>query len=147
MGAWGMRAFQDDTALDFFEDQLLSLGQGGNALVETLNEALEAVIKLDGYLDYDLAQPALVAAAVIDAALHRTELEPDEPEEWTAWRQQDLQGVDVEPLRPLAVQALQRVLGEGSEVRDMWKEHSQEDFQAWVDGLEDRIARLKPLTH
>lgn len=147
MGAWGMRAFQDDTALDFFEDQLLSLSQGGNALSDTLGDALQAVIKTEGYLDYDLAQPALVAAAVIDAALNNTELEPDEPEEWTAWRQNDLQGLDVEPLREPAVAALARVLGEGSEVRDMWKEHSNEDFQAWVDGLEARIGRIKPIHH
>ena len=62
---------------------------------------------------------------------------PKELAEWVS----NAQPVDVEPLRTKALKALDAVLSEDSELRELWEE--SEDFEAWKSDVEGLRSLLK----
>lgn len=109
VGTWGVGPFDNDTALDWRDD----LDEAPPAdRVQLVRAALEAADD-EGYLDYDVAAEAVAAAAVVAS-------DPALPTE----------------LRPLAVRALDRVIGPDSEWRQLWSES---------DELPDALAGVRQL--
>ncbi len=133
MGAWGTGILQDDTALDFLEE--LRADEDPMAMIREALEAAEGA----SYLEYDAGQSALVAAAVVDAVLNRSNLAGGD-EEVRAW----LAALDLAealPLRAAAAKACVRVIGAASELQELWAEN-EEEFPRWRQGIEGLAARL-----
>ncbi|ACU35545.1 DUF4259 domain-containing protein [Actinosynnema pretiosum subsp. pretiosum] len=119
MGAWGTGVFENDGALD-----LLAVLRDADPEERSgvLREALEAAADESDYLENPEAQSALAAAAVVAAArggeVVRNGAEVPEPD--TA-------------LIALAGRALDRIVAEESEWRELWEE---------ADELEEAFAEL-----
>jgi hypothetical protein len=133
MGAWDTGIFDDDTALDVLASLALA------DPMEQINEWYDNVQDTD-YLEYTDGQCVLVSGAVIDAALNGT-VYPCPDEETLAAVVATVKQNAPAALKPTAVANLQRVLGEGSELRELWEEN-EELYPAWRSNIEAIIARL-----
>ncbi|MFE7190571.1 DUF4259 domain-containing protein [Kitasatospora sp. NPDC057541] len=135
MGTWDIGHFDNDTAADF-----------SGTLDETPLAEREAVVRrvltlaadtgAEDYLDVDEAVEAVAAAALVASQCPggepvTTSYGPDEP-------------LPVFPtdLRPLAAEALDRVLAEESELAELWDE--SEEGPAWRRTVKDLRAVLAP---
>ena len=127
MGAWGAGLLEDDTALDFLEQELLPLADPRPAMEAAFRAVLEAK-----YVDYDMGHGALVSAAVIRAALRGEPLKGmgEEGESEAVWLE-GLSSLNFSSLRPLAAQACRRVATEPSELCELWAEND-ELFEDWL---------------
>ncbi|MEE1844935.1 DUF4259 domain-containing protein [Streptomyces sp. NPDC007076] len=126
MGTWDTGHFDNDTAADF-SGAVDNAPEAERAAL--LRNALTVAIEAD-YLDSDEGAPAVAAAALIAAQCPggepvTTAYGPDKP----------LPTLPAE-LRPLAVKALDAVLGENSELRELWDDAGDKE---WAPG----IARLR----
>lgn len=135
MGAWGAGILEDDTALDFIEEQLIPQRDPR----EVMREAFEAALSAE-YVDYEMGHAVLVSAATIRAAQSGQALEEDEQEDWKDWRE-GLSGLDFSQLKPLAAQACFRVCGEKSELCELWSEN-EELFPTWKAGITSLAASV-----
>lgn len=137
MGAWGHGYFEDDAALDFMADV-----EDADHPKEIIREALVIAIDAD-YLETDEGNAIIIAAAYIDRQLNGTtfsEANREEPLEVDTFPDRH-PSIDFSDLRGKAVQALQRLLGEDSELKELWEEN-EEDYPAWRQGVEQLIQRL-----
>lgn len=133
MGAWDTGIFDDDTAYDVLASLALA------APLEQIIEWFDAVHDVD-YLEYTDGQCVLVSAAVIDAALNGTAYRCDDPDTLNEVVAK-VKGLDPSDLRPVAVPNLHRLLGEGSELQELWAEND-ELYPVWRQGVEELIDRL-----
>lgn len=133
MGAWDTGIFDDDTAIDVLAS--LSLADP----LEQMNEWFENVTDSD-YLEYTDGQCILVSSAIIDAALNGTVYRCDD-EETLATVVSVVKEKDPGSLKATAVQHLQRILGENSELRELWEEND-ELYPVWRQNIEGIIERL-----
>lgn len=126
MGAWGTGILQDDTALDFLEDEL----EGDSNPSLTLERTFMAV---GDEPDYEEGCAALVGAHLLRCVVRDEPLDPGqfESEGRRRWRQ-SLAAQDFSGLYPLAVAAIERIVRPGSELYDLWEEN-QEEFPVWRD--------------
>lgn len=124
MGTWDIGPFDNDTAADFSAQVDEAAAQDKAAV---LLAAFREVTEADGdYLDSDLAAEAVAAAALVAAQCPggdpvTTAYGPDEP----------IPALPAD-LRPLAVAALDRVLGEDSELLELWEESDGEEWKTGV---------------
>jgi hypothetical protein len=117
MGSWGDGPFENDTAADW-SAELDAAAPADRAQV--IRSALIAATDGGDYLDADLAQAAIAAAAVV--AAQRPGGPPLDP---TYAPQLIADGIVIElpdDIRELAVAALDRVGSEDSELRELWDE-------------------------
>lgn len=127
MGAWSHEPFGNDTANDWaygLEDvQDLSL----------IEAAFDAVNSNEGeYLDASVAEEAVAAAETLAHLLGRGA----QMDSYTEKVQQWAKSVSARPnpaLKNKARQALQRVLADGSELRELWEE--TEEFSDWQKSI------------
>lgn len=114
MGAWDAGPFDNDSAADFADDLDDAPEHQRVALIRA---ALTAAVENDDFLDLDEGAPAVAAAALVAHRLPSGErFAPNGygPEVPIA---------DLPPdLVPLAFSAVERVLGEGSELAALWSE-------------------------
>lgn len=117
MGTWAAGPFDNDTAADWCGELDDAAPERRPALVE---RALRAALDEPGYLDSDLAVEAVAAAAVVAAHLPGAARVDSAyaPDFLTAGGRADLP----DRLRPLAVQALDRVVADDSELAELWAE-------------------------
>ncbi|MFF7454449.1 DUF4259 domain-containing protein [Kitasatospora sp. NPDC008115] len=135
MGTWDIGHFDNDTAADF-----------SGALDEAAPEEREGLVRrvltvvadtaAEDYLDSDEAAKAVAAAALVAAQCPggepvTTSYGPDEPLPAFA-----------ADLRPLAVQALDRVVADESELAELWDE--TEESEDWRRTVKDLRAVLDP---
>ena len=112
MGAWWPGAFQNDDAMDFVADLM-------DAPPPQRAERIHSALSLDGaYIDVLEACEALAAAALVAAAWGMPLLDPPGLDEisHSSW---------VPPTdgdRARAKEALLRIMGNGSEWRELWEE-------------------------
>jgi hypothetical protein len=141
MGAWNTHAFGNDTACDW-----------AGALSDTddlslVEAAIAAVIdSTEGNLSASLAQVALAAAEV----LARLQGHADDCNAYTEAADVWVQAKRLLPPQALmrsAVQAIDRCLGQDSELRDLWDESdSSGQWHADVQSLKERLlAEPRPL--
>ncbi|SBT44867.1 DUF4259 domain-containing protein [Micromonospora auratinigra] len=136
MGTWAAGPFDNDTAADWCGALDDAAPRERPVLVE---QALRVVVDDAGYLDSDLGVEAVAAAAVLAAHL------PGASPVNSAYAPDFLTGgvrLELpERLRPLAVRALDRVVGEESELAELWVEAGEPNkFLVEVAGLRTLLA-------
>jgi Domain of unknown function (DUF4259) len=118
VGAWDAGPFDNDTAADFAGDLDDAAEHDRVAMIHAV---LMTAIETDGYLDLDDGAPAVAAAALVACRLTGGEqflpnnYGPDEP----------ILGLPPSFI-PLAISAVDRVLGDNSELAELWAEGTQE---------------------
>lgn len=133
MGAWGIGIFDNDSALDWI-DEIVSSEGAFHVFVDLMNEAVST-----DYLDIDDASGILVFCAIIDYVSNGTPLvnPPDDIIEWVKINKQ----VKIQqPFKNLAIQGLEIVMSEKSELKELWAE--SEDYDTWKSQIQQMILRL-----
>lgn len=134
MGAWGIRSFENDDAMDWF----LELEESGG--VALLEQALSTQPE-DGYLERDDGCQIVAAVEVIAALLGVPSSDlPDRVMQWVEANK----ATDVSTLVPKCGPALDLACSPGSENYELWEEAAPEDFSQWKDLISDlkrRVAR------
>jgi hypothetical protein len=133
MGAWGVLAFDNDSANDW----AYGLDEADDlAPVEAALSEVESVGS--GYLEVDAASAALAACEVLARLQGRPGYANAYTEKVDRW-------VAAHPLEvpPLLINrgssAIDRILAENSELREVWEES---DADAWLAGVADLRSRL-----
>ncbi|MFG2044863.1 DUF4259 domain-containing protein [Dactylosporangium sp. NPDC048998] len=120
MGTWDIGPFDNDAAADWCGDLNDVAPEQRAGLIRT---TLNAVVDTDGYLDVDLADEAIAAAAVVAAQLPGGDpITPAYAPDFL------LEGgsLDVpDDVPPLAVRALDRIVADESEWRSLWAESAK----------------------
>lgn len=128
MGAWGLQSFDNDDALDWLAELAES---------EDLSVLKAALVCEEDYIESPEACNALAAGEVVLALLGKPRVElPEEAQEWVEHHR-----LDAKPLVPLAIKILTQILGEDSELKELWEE--TEDFEAWQQDVQGLLGRLK----
>lgn len=133
MGAWGVRAFENDAAGDWsFEltevDDL--------SLVEAAFEEVEAVGA--DYLEADAAANALAACEVLARLRGNTGYSDSSTEPVDSWVASHPQTPSPE-LIARGTAAIDRLLGSDSELRELWEESDPDAWRGAVGELRDRL--------
>ncbi|SER34163.1 DUF4259 domain-containing protein [Lentzea albida] len=131
MGTWDVGHFDNDTAADFSGKLDDAAEAEREAIIRT---ALTSTIESDEFLDSYEACQAVASAALIAAQL------PGGTPITTAYGPDELLPPLPEDLRALAAQALDRVLGKGSELAELWDE--SESGPQWRQSIADLKAVL-----
>lgn len=128
MGAWGYLPFENDDALDWLED----LESGGADVVRS------ALAKAgDRYVEAPEGAIAIAAAEVASASQGNPLGElPENVAEWVAAHGAEITADDVE----MALEAVQRVAGEQSELAELWDDADEPE---WRESLDDLVERLR----
>lgn len=138
MGAWGHGYFEDDAALDFMADI-----EDSDNPKKVIRQAFETAIKAE-YLESDEGSAVIVGATYVDRKVNGTkftEAGHDEPLDVDTFPDRN-PDVDLSDLRKPAIEALQKVLSDTSELNELWSEND-EDYPAWKQGVEQLLKRLK----
>ena len=130
MGAWSHEPFGNDDALDWVY-QLEDI-QDDSVLARVFNRAIE---NQDDYLEADDAFVIVAAAEVVAKLLGKGTQQDSYTEQVDEW----VKSVDFQPSADLlakAQTALDLVLGEESELKELWSEAEEEDRDAWYSNIE-----------
>jgi hypothetical protein len=134
MGAWGVRCFENDSALDcIYEFQ-------ERPTLKYLEAIFKTVLSDEEYLEIDEASSVLAAAEII-AAL-KGQKSTDFPEELEAVIEDIsiVSIVSIDSIKSLAVKAIQKVKND-SELRDLWEESNE--FDKWLQVVENLVERIQ----
>lgn len=132
MGAWGMGTFENDDAADWL-DELQASDDGA-----VLQAALEGHAIGEDYLEAPEGTHILCACEIIAALLGRSALDlPSGARDWV--KEHEL--LDVTSLVPIATRKINRVLDDGSELRELWQEN-EADFPVWRENVLALKAKL-----
>lgn len=137
MGAWGEKTFDDDTALDLL-DEWMNADEPMDQIELAIREALAS-----DYLEYTEGHAISIAAALLDYKLAGHSTEEADMEELDTWLE-TLSRARLEALRPQVLVGLSKLLGEESELAELWAEN-EELYPKWRKILEDRQSRLRSL--
>lgn len=132
MGAWDSGPFDNDTAADWCGD-LDDANPGDRPRL--IRAALNRVADEDDYLDSDYACEAIAAAATLAAQLPGDQPIP------SAYAPEFLRGGSSpkvsNDLAALAVRAIDRIMADDSEWRDLWQEATDGDTNSAFDAVRD----------
>ena len=134
MGAWGVLAFDNDDANDWAYDLE---GADDLALVES---AFDTIEQTDDYLEAPDASNALAACEVLARLNGKSGYKNSSTEkvdEWVAAHPQ----TPSPALLKRADAAIDRILGENSELKELWADSDQNG--AWLASVEDLRQRLR----
>jgi len=133
MSCWAVDSFGNDDAADWVA---ALVDQTDSGLVD---EAIADVLNTSGYLEAPSASQALAAIEVLAAILHRPSLALLQNEQLVEWVRD--QGQTVSPQqRTSAIAAIDRIIGDESELRELWEE--SEEFGDWKKIIADLRLRL-----
>jgi hypothetical protein len=135
MGAWAIGIFDNDDASDWLSE----LANANSP--DFLSGAIDAVTSMGDYLESPEGSRLLCVCEVIAAigGQPATNL-PDVVFQWT----KDHETLDIAALIPIALQAIDRVLGPNSELNQLWQENESE-YPLWretVLSVRDRLRTL-----
>ncbi|MGY0800171.1 DUF4259 domain-containing protein [Lysobacter sp. A286] len=122
MGTWAIDSFGNDDAADWLCDLTEQNDLG------LVREAIARVLATDGYLEAPDATQALAAIEVVAAALGRPTGTAKGEGDLMAWVARVKPVADTS-LASQANQAVDRILGPESELRELWEE--AEEFGDW----------------
>jgi hypothetical protein len=132
MGAWGAGPFQNDDASDW----ALDLASAGSAV--QVREALKA--RSAEYLEAPEGSIILAAAEFVAAALGQPGGDlPDGVRTWLAAHGSEVTADDA----TIALAAIDRVTGDGSELRELWDESGVDTWSESIAELRQRLASLE----
>ena len=137
MGAWGHGHFESDSALDYVGD-IEDSKNPKQLFIDTIDNALNS-----DYLDSDDACQVVVASAYIDSKVSGTKYSSAEDEEQMGIDTFSTKypSLDLADLKHKAAKALKKVLGDDSELKELWEEN-EEDYPLWKSNIEQMIGRL-----
>lgn len=143
MGAWGYKTFEDDTSLDLLDEWMES-----DSPLEDIRKAIEQALGDDEF-DYLSGQVAASTAAIIEFALSPSTAPDLEDEAEGNERLSDwlltLDPVELTDLIRPTLEAMDRLLSDNSELKELWSENEEEYFN-WRSFHEGRRDRLMALT-
>lgn len=132
MGAWGTGPFDNDDAADF----AVSLDHlEPDYRVGAIRAVLAQAAKQTGYLERDAGGAAVAAAALVAA-----QRDDDIPIDCIHGPKQSIPELP-DDLRQIAVQALDRVLAECSELNELWIDSP--DAEAWLHMVSTLTSALR----
>ena len=134
MGTWDVGPFENDAAGDFrdaLDDADVDARKG------IIRDTLVRAIDTTGYLDADISQEAVAAAALV-----ATQCPGGKPADVHYGPKQPL--TDLTSLRALASQALERVVSEPSELKELWGGSEGGPWRATVDRLRNMLMPQPP---
>jgi hypothetical protein len=135
MGASGTGIFENDDAMDFVG----GLADHPENADTVLREALETAAHMDDYLDAPEGAEALAAAAIVSAAVGHAS--PVEPPDLLERQMRRICRKVPRGLAPLAVEAIDRVLGDQSELRELWADaDSLDEWRAHAVAVRHHLA-------
>jgi len=138
MGAWGYGIFDDDTAYDFTDD----IKTDARAFFKS---SFEYAIETE-YLEFVECHKVTVSAAYMDnfinGTTYRTDLINKKDESNVNNFGALHKGLNLDDLTGLAIKALAKVIGEKSELNELWSEN-EELYPKWKKSLHELIDRLK----
>ena len=136
MGAWGSGIFENDAAMDFIGN----LADHPENADSVLREALETAAHMGGYLDAPEGEEALAAAAIISLAADGSPVQPEPSVEDYARK---ISRKVPSGLAPLAIEAIDRVLADESELRELWEEQDAvAEWRAEPDAVRHHLETL-----
>jgi hypothetical protein len=134
MGAWGALAFDNDDANDW------AYGLDGVSDLSLVESAFKQVDSVgSSYLEQGLACNALAACEVLARLRGRpgyTNAYTEKVDQWVAAHRID----SPTGLITRGEAAIDRILGPGSELRDLWEEAGAEEWRAAVADLRSRMS-------
>ena len=133
MGAWGELAFDNDSANDWVYDL-----EEANDLAPVVAALTQVESVGSGYLEVDAASAALAACEVLARLQGRpgyTNAYTEKVDRWVAAHPQAVPPA----LINRGSSAIDRILGQNSELRELWEES---DVAAWLAGVADLRSRL-----
>ncbi len=135
MGTWGFGIFQNDDALDFLHE-VLEQESAMHAFVEIVQSTGD-----EGIIDADDCVAISVYGALIESLVNGTTIE-FENAELKNWLEIN-QGIAIDDqFKDFTIQAMQLVISERSELRELWEEDEQ-DFESWKSTIVAIIRRLE----
>ena len=135
MGAWGVLAFDNDDANDW------AYGLDDADDLSLIESAFETIEEADEYLEAPDASNALAACEVL-ARLN------GKPGYTNSYTEKVDQWVATHPSKPSAAllaragACIDRILGENSELRELWSDSDEND--PWLASVEELRGRLGP---
>lgn len=133
MGTWGNGSFENDDAADFMAD-LTDVAD-----LSLVSDALAAVLAAEDCLEAPEACLGIAAAEVVAAAAGRPTVAAQKEEELTEWLARIAPEMSPDLIKQ-AIQALDRIVGEQSELRELWEEADEADaWQATVMALKAKL--------
>lgn len=133
MGTWALHSFGNDDAADLVADVI------EQDSLSPAQEAIGRVVDAAGYLEAPDAQMGIAACEVVATVLGRPCPAAQEEEELMAWVARANPSPDSKIISQ-AIQAIDRVLGPNSELRELWEESPEfGDWQSDVGGLRARL--------
>ncbi|MFC5050810.1 DUF4259 domain-containing protein [Rubritalea spongiae] len=133
MAAWGTKTFEEDTANDWIQE-LIDADDAREFLIDSLSTE-------PGFIEADQGSIVLAASETLIALLDEPRVGvPGELVDWVGDNECD----DVSDLPETAVESIDRVLGEESEIRQIWSE--AEDFDEWLENVEQMREVLSSLS-
>lgn len=134
MGAWGIGIFDNDDAADWISE----LESANDS--DILSEAIGSTMDAGDYLEAPEGSCLLCACEVIAALGGQPSADlPDEVRQWVKIHET----LDIAALHPVALQAIDRVLGENSELNQLWQENENE-YPMWRETVLSIKSRLRP---
>ena len=133
MGAWSYEPFGNDDAGDW------AYGLEGSKDLLHIEETLDKALEAEDYLEAPDASEAVAAVEVLAKLLGKgtqTDSYTEKVDEW-------VKSVIVKPTPHLlkkAEQVLIRILGENSELRELWEEEESTEWQASIMTLQGAVA-------
>ncbi|MCP9211509.1 DUF4259 domain-containing protein [Streptomyces cucumeris] len=134
MGTWDVGPFDNDTAADFCGDLDEAAAGDREGIVRGI---LTRVIDTAGYLEAPESERAVAGAALVAA-----QCPEGEPADTAYGPEEPLP--DLTGLRDLALQALDRVMTEPSELMDLWAESDGGPWRANMRGLQNVLLPKRP---
>ena len=133
MGAWGAGSFQNDTALDWYEE----FRSAGAAAIE---EAFLTAETAD-YVDADEGTTALAAAEIVAAAFGKPPADGPADFNDLLARYQDFI-TELPDIRTRAISVARKILAPSSELNELWQEAGDAAGE-WTGLVNDLISRLE----
>jgi len=133
MGAWGTGYFEDDAALDFMADI-----EESKYPKQTIKVAFEGAIISD-YLESDEGNAVIIAACYVARQANGAKFslaDDSDPLDVDTFPERN-PDVDLSDLKHKAIEALQKVLGNNSELKELWEESGE--YETWREGIEKLI--------
>lgn len=134
MGAWGSGSFENDMALDW----VVELAETDD--LSAVEAAINDVLSEEEYHDSDPACMALAACKVLAGLKGRPGKSSEDTWEVDPWVEAHRGTLDPPPeLLERAAAAIDRILADDSELRDLWDEAEGVEWLAGVADLRKRL--------
>jgi hypothetical protein len=133
MGAWSHEPFGNDDANDW------AYGLEDVTDLSLIDETLDRVLEAEEYLEAPEASEAVAAVEVLAKLLGKgtqTDTYTEKVDEW-------VKSLSVQPNAAIltkANNALERILGENSELRELWEEGDAQEWQSSIATLQRAIS-------